>query len=246
LRTIFIEARFDGEISLGKEAIDHIKKNRIKSVGLFASVQFLRIDDISRQLKELNVKVFTTKARRTSEPVQILGCDAYHDSFEKDIFADADVLLYIGDGMFHPKALLLAQRDSEKKIDCIIWDPVANEMKLLTQKDVEHQLKRSKANILKYLTAQKIGILITTKPGQEYIKGAIALKNKLKKEGKDAYLFIDDTIGLDKLENYPFIQCWVNTACPRIGTDDITSINKPMINLREAMNPERALENLKI
>jgi diphthamide biosynthesis enzyme Dph1/Dph2-like protein len=45
-------------------------------------------------------------------------------------------------------------------------------------------------------------------------------------------------------ENYPFIECWVNTACPRIGTDDIININQPMINLRDALDPGRAFVEL--
>ena len=48
------------------------------------------------------------------------------------------------------------------------------------------------------------------------------------------------------LENYPFVQCWINSACPRIGTDDIVNLDKPLINIREAFNPIKVLEELSI
>ena len=70
------------------------------------------------------------------------------------------------------------------------------------------------------------------------------MKEHLEKQGKKAYIFIDDTLKLNDLENYPFINAWVNTACPRIGTDDIMATNKPLINLREAGNPVKELEEL--
>ena len=95
-----------------------------------------------------------------------------------------------------------------------------------------------------FINAQTLGILITIKPGQQYLNTAKNLKEKLEKENKKAYIFIDDTLNLNQLENYPFIDCWINTACPRIGQDDIVNIEQPMINLREANNPIKALEEL--
>jgi len=70
------------------------------------------------------------------------------------------------------------------------------------------------------------------------------LKEFLEKQGKKAYIFIDNNLDLRHLENYPFIDSWVNTACPRIGTDDIVNIKQPLINIKEAGNPVKALEEL--
>ena len=80
--------------------------------------------------------------------------------------------------------------------------------------------------------------------GKQYFLAAKKLKENLEKENKKAYIFIDDTLNPMNYENYPFIECWVNTACPRIGTDDIININQPMINLREALDPGRAFVEL--
>jgi len=62
-----------------------------------------------------------------------------------------------------------------------------------------------------------------------YIKRLDLLKKKY--EDKKFYTFIAETIDLNQLENFPFIECWVNTACPRIAED-----KKGMININEIKN----------
>src|SRR3989344_2102792 len=111
-------------------------------------------------------------------------------------------------------------------------------------------MNKTRANIKRYINAKKIGILVTIKSGQQYLNSALKLKALIEskeqnqEQGKKAFIFIDDTLDLKALENYPFIEVWVNTACPRICTDDITTIRQPMINLREAINPIKALEEI--
>ena len=70
--------------------------------------------------------------------------------------------------------------------------------------------------------------MITTKPGQNNLKKALELK-----ADKNIYYFLDDTINFAELENFNFIDCWVNTACPRIAYDDSIKIAKPIINIGE-------------
>ena len=109
---------------------------------------------------------------------------------------------------------------------------------------MEKELQRAKRNLKLFLNAERIGILVTIKPGQQYFLAAKKLKQDLESKGKKAYIFIDDTLDPSHYENYPFIEAWVNTACPRIGTDDITNFPQAMINLRDALDPIKALENL--
>lgn len=241
---VFIDAKWEGEIKLEKKLLDYLSKNKIKSVALFASVQFSNIDNFIKELEEKGIKVNITKAKRTSKPIQILGCDAYHDSFETPILEQSDSILYVGDGYFHPKALLLAQIKSQKIKSVIMWNPISKTLQILDEKIIQDQIKRYKRNLRMFVSAKTIGILVTIKPGQNYFQTAKRLKEFLEKQGKKVYIFIDDVLNLTQLENYTFIDAWVNTACPRIGTDDIVNIRQPLINLREASNPIKALEEL--
>jgi len=229
MRVLFVDAAWDKEIVLGEELIEHIKRVGARSIGLFASVQFLKLDAVREQLKELGVDVKTTKARRTSAGVQVLGCDVYPDNFEDDIL-DSDMILYIGDGMFHPKALLLAG-----KKEVVVWNPVSERMNIVRGDEIEKQLNKMKANLKRYIAADVIGIVVTLKPGQQHLELAKKLKKKLEKSDKRVFIFISDSLDFEHFGNFTFVEAWVNSACPRIGTDDILQLDKPLVNIREAL-----------
>lgn len=244
MELLFIEAKYEKPIEFTEKLKQFLERIKPSSIALFASVQFSDLDNFIKEIEKLKIKVNITKAKRTSSALQILGCDCYKDSFKVPIIDQSDLIMYVGDGLFHPKALLLSQIN--KKIKSVItYNPIANEIRELTKKDISHQIKKMKANLRKFLNAEKLGILVSIKPGQQYLNLAKQLKEHLKKRNKKAYIFIDNTFDLNVLENYPFIQCWVNTACPRIGTDDIINIKQPMINIREAFDPLKELEELR-
>ena len=231
VKFLFIEAFYNKEIELNAEALELLSK--YKTVALFASVQFIKLETVKRQLEDKGIEVLTTHAKRTSTQNQVLGCDCSPESFEDTkIFEKSGVILYVGDGLFHPKALLLAQQDAKRKKDIIMYDPISNSARVLTQKDIELQKRKYQVNLTKYLTADKIGVLVSTKTGQQYFKLAQELKQKSKKE---IYIFIGDSFNMQELENFNFIEAWVNTACPRIGTDDIVNINKPLVNINDVL-----------
>lgn len=241
MKVIFFETPWKEEILLSKEVLTYFKKNKIKSVSLFASVQFLKLEKVKNQLKDLNIK--TTNAKRTNKNTQILGCDAYYDSFKENIIQKTDATLYIGDGSFHPQALLFSQIYQKDFTKIISFNPSSKKMKIFTKKEIISSINKLRANLKRFLMAKTIGIIVTTKPGQQHLELAKKLKQKLK---KDTYIFISNTIDFSELENYPFIDCWVNSACPRIGFDDIVNTRKAIINIKEALEPEKHLERLSL
>ena len=233
VKTVYVNAEWIEEIELTTEAIDKLKN---KKIALFASVQFLKLDKLRAQLKSNGCQILETKAKRTNAITQILGCDAYDDSFKNPILKQAEKILYVGDGHFHPNALLYSGADS-----IIIFDPLDKKTKVLTKEHVEKNEKKRIANIKTFMISNTIGILVSTKPGQQFLEYAELLKKKLEEQGKKSYLFLDNTFDYAHMENYPFIDCYVNTACPRIGMDDIVNVSKPLININEALNPEKFL-----
>lgn len=239
-----IDTKWEGEIKLTDKLKSFLKKNNPKSIALFASIQFTNLNNFIYEIKKLGIKVNITKAKRTNEHIQILGCDIYHDSFEGHIIDESDLILYIGDGLFHPKALLLSQSKQKNFKPVLIFNPISDKIEVLDKKIIEKQISKYKRNLKLFINSDVIGILVTIKPGQQYFLSAKKLKENLEKDGKKVYIFIEDTININNLENYPFIQAWVNTACPRIGTDDIINFKQAIINLKEAFDPIKALEEL--
>jgi diphthamide biosynthesis enzyme Dph1/Dph2-like protein len=165
-----------------------------KGLGLVTTIQFL--DELPKIKKFLE-----QKGKKAEIGGQIIGCNVKNAEKIKD---KIDAFLYIGTGHFHPGALLDLGKD----------------VYLANGKKVE--LKKSKGLLAKFHASNNIGVIVSTKPGQQRLKWADELKEKYK--NKNFYIFVCDSLDFTQLENFPFIECWVNTACPRIA-DDIRVLN---------------------
>ncbi len=238
---MFIPAYYEKEIILSNEVLETLAPH--KTVALFASVQFIKLDAAIAQLKKNGNDVLTTHGKRTSGAFQLLGCDCFADSFAPpEIFEKCDAVVYVGDGLFHPHALLLAARGKKKVLPLILFDPISQTTKIIGPDTLKRNHAKYKANLMKYLCAQKIGALVSTKTGQQYLHNALLLKTQLEKQGKQCFIFVEDTFYFQNMENYPFIEVWVNTACPRIGFDDVLHLTRPLININDALAPQAALK----
>ena len=91
--------------------------------------------------------------------------------------------------------------------------------------------KKQKGALMKFMSSKEVGVLISTKPGQYNTKKAHELETKF--PDKNFYFLLFDTLDFAELENFPFIECFVNTACPRISYDEADKIIKPVINVDE-------------
>ena len=79
--------------------------------------------------------------------------------------------------------------------------------------------KTKKIKYAGFLHAQNIGIMVSVKPGQYSYKRAKEIKDDLEKKRKNAFIFVFDTLDSMEMGNFPFIDFWINTACPRIADD---------------------------
>ncbi len=204
MKTLFIEAKYKGSINIDETLI----KKLPEKIGLVATVQFADfLSDIKKQLEKNNKKIYIGKGKQKYAG-QILGCDI--SSAEK-IKKNVDAFLYIGDGRFHPMNVALK---TGKKVFC--FNPLNNSFYELKEY-IEKYNKKKKAVLVKFLSSENIGFIVSIKPGQYNTKIIEKLKQKYK--NKKYYTFIADNIDVSQLENFKFIQCWVNTACPRIKED---------------------------
>jgi len=198
-----------------------LEKNEIKEkrIGLVSALQFL--DSLEKAKKFLEKKGKTVKiGKGRSNPGQILGCDI---SSAKSIESQVDAFLFIGSGKFHPLGLAL---EIEKPV--YVLDVEKNE---LTNLDEFKQkfLKQKYAAIALSKNAKKFGILVSVKPGQSNLKLAEKIKKKLEGKDKKAYILIFNEIKPEKLEGLE-LDCYINTACPRIAIENRTEFKKPILN----------------
>ena len=202
MKILFIPAKH--KQTLNKEIVKEFSKLP-KEIAITYSIQYR---DIAEE-----IKLFLSKSHNISNFTQVLGCS-------KPIFnkTKPKVTLLIGDGKFH--ALSLAY---ETKLPVYLFNN--HKIERISEKEIKFLETKKKASYVNFLNSKNIGILISTKPGQQNLERALKLRNKLK--GKTPHLFISNEINSSEFENFPQIQSWVNTACPRI---DMTS---QVINIKE-------------
>lgn len=242
MEVLFLDAPYAGSVELAKETLAYLKKQKFQTVALYASVQFVNnLDTVREQLRQHDIAVITSHADRTHVKGQILGCDNYHNSLNmsRDESKAVDCYLYVGDGKFHPLALVYAQKDMHEIKEIVCNDPLAKKISLMGVADIKKILLKYKSSLMKFLTAKTIGVIVTIKPGQEQFRPALALEKRY--ANKKFYYFLDNVVSFDQLENFNFIEVWVNTTCPRVGFDDQEKFVKGVINLNDALMAEDIL-----
>lgn len=215
---------------------DNVIKKLPSRLMLFSSVQFLdQLPDIAAQLESHQKSILMIKSKNflyngmISEKGQLLGCNA--ENFNTANHGDEfDAFLYIGDGVFHPKALLVNNR---KDVYC--YDPKIDKLKVLDKELHDEYVKKTKGGVLTFLTSKTVGILITTKRGQNSSKRADKLRDDILKKWpeKKVYMFLCNEMNFSELENFNFIDIYINSACSRIGHDDITRSPKTIVNISD-------------
>ena len=227
MKTIFIEAKAEGiELPYG------IIKSLPERIALAATVQFTgNIEKIKEDIEKSGRQVILYLGLKSAYPGQILGCDVE----TLDDAENIDAFLFIGDGLFHPKMLVI-----KNNITVFAYDPFSEKFDRIEKTDVDRMLKRGKGSMIRFLSSDEIGIIVSTKTGQYYNDARKRLEDKY--PDKNFYTFLSDTIDFSQMENFPFIQAWVNTACPRIGYDDASKFKKSIVNISHVLD-ENPYEN---
>lgn len=199
MKTLFIPAKVKFEINL--EKIFEASKKLPKEIAIVYSVQY---QDVVQKINKI-----LEKKHEINKISQVLGCSKIN--FPKSTKA----VLLIGSGKFHAISLAI-----ESKLPVYILEN--NKLNLISKSDLESIEKKQKASYMNYLMQEEVGILVSTKPGQENLKKALDFKKKLK--DKKAYLFLANNLNTAEFENFG-LKSWVNTACPRMDMNDSKIIN---------------------
>lgn len=193
-----------------EEALEKLPE---EEVGLVTTAQHMnRFDEMRSWLEEHGYTVHTRRGdERLTHEGQVLGCN-YASA---DI--DAEQILYVGGGKFHP--LGLAMEHPEKRV--VIADPVNN---VVTIADTEKFMKQRYGAVHRAMDAETWGVVFCTKIGQ----GRWETATEIVENNDNAYLLTMDEVTPDRLRNFGF-DAFVNTGCPRITTDDGPQFHKPML-----------------
>jgi 2-(3-amino-3-carboxypropyl)histidine synthase len=192
-------------------AVPLLSGNRI---GLVTTSQHLHLLGRMREFLEgrgIDV-VVAGGTGRARFPGQVLGC-----SFSGARATGCPEILYVGTGLFHPEGIQLATGARVIALDPFLGTAV---------RVSAERLRRSRfALIEKARGAERIGILLSTKSGQQ----RLALARRLAGLSERAVLVALCEVSPAELLNLGF-DCYVNTACPRLAYDDQVRFPVPILS----------------
>lgn len=224
--TIYVEARATMNVNAAVEKALPVLENWQK-IGLTTTVQHVQtLDDVREILLRAGKTVVIGDAGRLNYPGQVIGCDY---SNAKSIANDVEAFLFIGGGKFH--ALGVALSTSKPTI---VADPYEKRA-YSVDKEAEKIIKQRWASIEEAKKAKVFAVLVGLKSGQKKLEEALDVKKKLEESGKTACLFVAKEVTPEVLMEFPTVEAYVNTACPRVSLDDASKFQKPVLTINEAL-----------
>ena len=224
--TIYVEARATVPVDKAVEQSLPLL-NSYTTIGLVTSVQHLQtLNQAKEILTRAGKTVIVGGSGQIAYPGQVSGCNY---SNAKSISGEVDAFLFVGGGMFH--ALGIALNTSKPTI---IADPYDNRAYPINA-EAQKILKQRFASIQEAKNAKKFGIFVGLKPGQKHLDSAVHMKELAEKNGKTAYLMAAREINPETLLEFPSIDAYVNTACPRVSLEATGKFQKPVLTVNEFM-----------
>jgi len=223
--TIYVEARATVNVNDAVEKALQLLENWRK-IGLVTTVQHVQnLDEVRENLLRAGKTVVIGDSGHLSYSGQVIGCDY---SNAKSIAKDVEAFLFIGGGRFH--ALGVALSTSKPTV---VADPYEKRA-YSVDREAERILRQRWASIEEARESKNFAVLVGLKPGQKRLEEAQRVRQKLEEKGKIAFLFAVKEITPEVLMEFPTVDAYVNTACPRISLDDASKFKKPVLAINEA------------
>ncbi len=220
--TIFVPAFADVEVvPVLEKNLKEIKKLG-KKIALVTTAQHIHQLEKAREFLENNgFEVLIGRGdSRVSWPGQVLGCNF------SAARVNAEGVLFIGAGYFHPLGVAVATRKPTLAINPYSGDAI------WMNDEAERLIRKRWAQIAKAMDARSFGVVTSTKKGQLRLAEAKRIVRLLREHGKEAKLLLMNHISYPQLEGFSF-DAYVVVACPRVPIDDYENWRKPVLTPRE-------------
>jgi 2-(3-amino-3-carboxypropyl)histidine synthase len=144
-------------------------------------------------------------------------------------FPIPDTVLFIGSGYFYPLTFKFLRPQTVVYLLDVFRGVV---------EDIEHVYRRYLAmkvrSIEEFRKAKRVGVVLSRKPGQLRRDLVEPLIDRLREMNKEVVIIDADEVSPDVVNNLP-VDAVVNTACPRVGIDDLDRFAKPVINVGDLL-----------
>lgn len=223
---IYIEARATvGVKTAVNKALPLLKP--WKRIGITTTVQHIDMLSEAREiLWNAGKSVAIGDAGQLKYAGQIIGCNY---SNATAVAKEVDAFLFVGGGRFHAIGIALATSKPT-----LVADPYEQRAYSIDE-EAQKIMKQRWASINEAKKAERFGLLIGLKSGQKKIDETLRIKAKLEKIGRKTTLMSVREVIPEVLMEFPIIEAFVDTACPRISLDDISRFLKPVLTTNEAL-----------
>jgi len=195
-----------------------------EKIGLVTTVQHVsKLDEVRRMLNEAGKTVAVGNAGRMKYPGQIIGCDYSSAESIKD---GVEAFLFLGGGRFHPLGLAIDVMKPTVVAD--VYEGRAYSV----DSQAQSTIKKRWTCISKAKGSKTFGVLIGLKTGQKNIEAALRIKDLLEEDGRKTTLLALREINDNVLLQFPSLEAFVNTSCPRVSLDEF---QKPVLTIKEAL-----------
>ena len=223
---VYVEAR--AKISVKEalaKAVPYLES--WSKIGLVTTVQHVhQLDEAKSMLETAGKTVLVGDAGHVKYPGQLIGCDF---SNAQTVSENVEAYVFVGGGRFHAMGVALATGKPT-----IIADPY-EKIAYPIQDQVRRIIMQRWGNISEAKDAKSFGVLISLKSGQMRLRDAMSIKEKLEQNRLKATLLALREVTSSALMQFPGIDAFVNTACPRLSLDDAQSFRKPLLYLNEVL-----------
>jgi 2-(3-amino-3-carboxypropyl)histidine synthase len=224
--TVYVEARAAVAVVEAVEKSLPLLKDWSK-IGLATTVQHIQLlDEVRESLVRAGKTVVVGDAGKINYAGQVTGCNYTN---VKSVADEVEAFLFIGGGRFH--ALGIALSTSKPTV---VADPYEGRAYSITM-DAQAVVKQRWAGVQQATGAKTFGIIVGLKPGQLHLETALHVKEAVEKNGKTALLLAINEVTPETLLEFPSIDAFVNTACPRISLEAPAKFSKPVLTVNEFM-----------
>jgi 2-(3-amino-3-carboxypropyl)histidine synthase len=222
--TVYVEAR-------AKVTVDEAVRQAVallspySRVGLATSVQHLQtLNEVNEILTEAGKIVLIGNKGQLAYAGQVIGCNY---SNVTSIASDVEAFLFVGGGMFHALGITLSTGKPT-----FIADPYDNRAFSIND-EAQKTLKQRWTCIQEAQSAKAFGVIVGLKLGQKRLEQALSVKALAEKHNRAAYLLAATEITPEAILEFPSIDAYVNTACPRVSLEAPEKFSKPMLTVNE-------------
>ncbi|MEM2557345.1 MAG: diphthamide biosynthesis enzyme Dph2 [Candidatus Bathyarchaeia archaeon] len=221
---LYVEARANVSVrDAVEDALKHLEP--WDNIGLAATVQHVHALNEAREILEgAGKRVYVGHVAGLKYHGQVLGCDYRNAKAVSDL---VEAFLLIGGGLFHALGLFLATMKPT-----IVADPFEGKARRVDD-EANRVINRRWMDISEAMGARRWGVITGLKTGQTNLESSLRIKGDLEAAEKEVVLLAMREVTPEALMEFPSIEAYVNTACPRISLYESRKFPRPLLTPRE-------------